>query len=435
MTYDPNNPYQQQQYQQPQAIPQQQQQAAPQQYQQQQQVAPQQPMLTEMPQYHMPDESVVRDAFEQAKQSAMGGGGDGPKFYKFSGPNGDTQLPVGYKAKEIVRLLPSWAPGKNFFLQSKSHFYRSQESPRGTSIQCPGSDTCLVCQARKAAFANPAFAEQMKSRDGKLRTQYIYQIAILVSPEVHMMQAGGAMKPILLAAPLTLHNAIGNLVEARGGVSALIEPNLGRPIKIMKEKSGPRTMDVDYSAIDENPMPLPQAYWPLLQNLWDLESVDTMPSQEQMVAAVQALGLPVPGSASNSNVILNPGPMSPHGQQAQVLPNPTMYQQNAPTYNQQVGTVPQPPQPQSQVPQQVTPQQVTPQQVAPAPLPITTPEQQQAAAPYVMQNGPAPAPMPEQQQQQQQQAPIAVAAGLPPQQQAPAEDQELAALKAKIMGS
>lgn len=382
----------------------------------------------QLPAYHMPDESAVQAAYQQARQEAQrfGQNGDGPQFLKFPGPQGQTRwdasVPVGYESVVEVYILPPWAPGKNIFMPTRSHFYKSQASPQGTSIGCPGGDTCLVCQAKDYAMGlpDPRIQEQAKNY-GRVRKQFLYNVVVLNNPNGHYDPQTGVMRPFILGAGVLMHNAIGDLIEGRGGAMNIVDPMKGRPIRLKRRKTGPQMMDVEYSALDSDPRPLPPEFYPCLQNLWDLEAMQRTPDYNDMMKAVTEMGLPLPGGpATQPQQGYNPATPaapypSPYGQPVQPVgaPQAPTYMPPPADYTQQVSYPPQaapvappPPQvapPMSPPPVQSQPGQAAgypppqPGQVAPPPLPppppVTAPQQVQGA-PRQPQAAPQGAPPP-----------------------------------------
>ncbi|OGO08176.1 MAG: hypothetical protein A2Y61_00395 [Chloroflexi bacterium RBG_13_60_13] len=350
----------------------------------------------QVPQYHLPDDSAVAQAYQQhAQEAASWGQGSGPQYVKWVGPAGQTRwdasVPAGYEASVYVYILPPWAAGKGIFNATRSHFWKSMTSPSGTSIGCPGSDRCLICQAREVAMRHPdpQMVERAK-QFGRVRSQFLYNVVLLDNPNGHFGQ-DGLMRPFILGAGSLLHKALGDIIEDKRGAINVVDPMRGRPIRLKRRKTGPQMMDVEYSAIAQDPMPLDPGFYPCLQNIWDLEKLDRQPDMEAMTKAVQDMGLPMPGMAP-----LAPPQMAPFAnpyQPGQVgrpsspvyMPSPAdPYDFPGPQAQQPAwGPMVQPPA--WQVPTPPPPPAMTPPPVQSAPMPQTT---------YWPQAGQVPAPMP-----------------------------------------
>jgi hypothetical protein len=251
-----------------------------------------QQFTAQMPMYNMPDASQMMNAYQEHKMS-MGRGGSSYNFVKFLGPNNESKwesvsVPIGYQSIVRAYILPPWAPGKYFFAIALSHFWKSVSKPQGASLGCPGPDKCRICQTARLAIESPDQVTQKRAKDwGSVNTNFLYQVALLDNPQIHF--SSGQCQPSILRAGATLHKAIGNLLEER--TINICDPQLGRPIRIKKTKTGPGKFDVEYSCIDEDPQPLPQQLWGLLSNLIDLESVFKNPTEEEMQNAIVDMGL------------------------------------------------------------------------------------------------------------------------------------------------
>ena len=258
-----------------------------------------QPPSVGLPAIHQPDEAYTQAEYERVRaEAARWGSSGGLPFLKFLGPQGETdwrRVPVNYEAKILVYICPPWAPGKTIFKQVKSHFWKSQSNPNGTSIGCPGPERCLICQAKEAALSHPDEGVQKRAKDfGRVRKQYLYNVIALENLNGHYDQESGQWRPFILGAGAKLHGAIGDLVQERGGAMAIVDPMRGRPVKLKRRKTGPEPMNVDYSAVDMDPSPLPQQFYGVLHNLHDLDRQERVPTHEDMVKAVMDMGLPLP---------------------------------------------------------------------------------------------------------------------------------------------
>lgn len=253
----------------------------------------------QLPTYHIPDDAAVLAAYQQHKQEAASwGSGSKIPFVKWAGPQGQTKwdktVPIGFEASIYVYILPPWAQGKNIFRTVKSHFWKSYSSPNGRSIGCPGSAHCLICQAKEVGLSSTDPQLQKRAKDfGRVRTQHLYNVVLLENPNAHFGQ-DGMMRPFVLGAGAFLHKAIGDIVEDKKGALNVVDPNRGRPIRLKRSKNGPQDMDIQYAAIAQDTSAMPPQFYPCLQNIWDLDAQDRQPSMDDMVKAVQDMGLPLP---------------------------------------------------------------------------------------------------------------------------------------------
>jgi hypothetical protein len=252
-----------------------------------------------MPQYFLPDEEQLRAEFANSGGGFGGGGSDIP-FVRFLNPQGGASwenVSPPYEYRVRLYLAPAWAAGKSIFRPSRSHFWISAAKPRGASIACPGPDTCLVCQARDQIFKGADEAAKSRAREiGRVRLQFYYNVFMLDLYEAHFDRTHTKFRPFILPAGKRLHDSIHNIITARGGVINIVDPYKGRPLFVSKRKKGATRQDIDYMVIDDNPAPLPSAFWPGLNELWDLDAIDKMPTHEQMFAAVQDMQLSPSGA-------------------------------------------------------------------------------------------------------------------------------------------
>ena len=292
---------------------------------------PQMPTPGALPAYHLPDESQIQAAYEQSRAEVNARGGNGANYLKFPGPAGQIKwgadVYVGFESKVLIYILPSWAAGKNFFKQINSHFWKGAHAPGGTSIGCPGPGTCLVCQARDYAYQiGDDFLKERAKNFGRVRHQYLYQVAHMEQPQLHMGR-DNTFRPLILGASTSLHNLIGDVIDDKKTIN-VIDPIHGRPLRIKKKKTGIQNLDIEYGVIPQDPFPLPPMFYPLLQAMHDLDAFDKAPTQEEMLKAVQGIGLPLPGGFAGA--IMVPGWSA--GPSAPPYPNP--YQPAAPAFPQ-----------------------------------------------------------------------------------------------------
>jgi hypothetical protein len=342
-----------------------------------------------MPQFYMPDEAATAELYRAHAAEVAQYGQGGANYVKWPGPGGapwDNNVRAPFESALVIRIAPAWALNSNFFKPQNSHFWKSYRKPKGNSLNCPGPEICLICQAREAAMASgqgDPQAQQKIKDSTRVRRQFLYNCFVLDNYQGHFMK-DGTMRPFILAAGAGLHHAIGDIIEGRGGLSQVVHPQMGRPLRVKKKKTGPYPMDIEYSVLDLDPGPLDPAYFPALGNLWNLDDLAKAPDQAAMLAAVQDLGLPIPGGAPGPGPV-NPPYGSPYTAQVPANYPAQGYQPQAPA-----PWSPAPPAaPQGQMPYR-PPAQYQPQtwQGAPAPAPDFTPPPVTSAT-----SGPGPGPV------------------------------------------
>lgn len=312
----------QQQYPQPQpGYPQQQ----PQQQGYPQQQAPQSPPAQSGPPVmHAVDEAATAEAYQKAKESLKRGSFKGG-FLTIPGPNGEgkwgSDVPPGYEGSCLVHICGPWQPGGPVFVERKTYFYKSPTNPKGASIGAV--ENGLFARAVEMALAGPDEALKQRAKDfGRIRRAFLYNVIWLENVAAHMRD--GEMRPFILEARQTLHAKLGTVFSSAGGISTIIDYQHGRPMRIIKKKTGPEPMNVDWDAVAAlNPSPLPQDFWPAANNLNDLSKLVKMPTEAEEQAAIAELGLPMPGI--QVQVPGNYGGYAPGGYQQpayQAAPNP-----------------------------------------------------------------------------------------------------------------
>lgn len=345
------------------------------------QVAPQMP--TQMPAMHQVDDAAMDAAYRKTKEEMQRGGG--ANFLRILGPQGQTKwdqsVERGYENSAKIHICGPWAQGRPIYQTKKSYFWKSRSKPQGSSITV-GEGPDLIAQAFEQGSQSPDPAVRKFCEDfNKVRSNYLYNVLWLDNPQAHVGQ-DGKMRPFILDAGKMLHTAIGDTFRNAKGASRIVDYQYGRPVNIVKRKTGFNIMDIEWAANAElDAAPVPQHFWPALQNLWNLDEFVKFPSMEDIQKAILEMGLPLPGQHV----------------QAQV---PANYQQQAPQY-----AAPPPPPPQYAAPPQQAPQmaqQPPPQPQYAAPPPPVPQQQQQPMA--------AQPPM----QQPQQAAPPAAMAPPPP---------------------
>ena len=272
----------------------------------------------QIPAYAIPSDTDAANSYNNDDS-----GGDKLAFLRFPLPNGMpwANAPVNSESKVVVFVLPAPPTPQGqqpygIFHKSFSHFYKSQEHPKGIPIICPGKATCLVCQSRSIALGsgNPELVTRAENW-AKGRVNFLYQVVVLSDPTQHKADATGKMRPVILQAGTNLHTSIGNVIKTRG-IGKIVDPRGGRPLLLTRTKTGFNTMDVDYAAIDMEPSALDPYWYGVLNNLYVLKDVVPMPTQEQMVTALREMQLPLPGGVTVSLMQMQaPQPAYGQGQQ------------------------------------------------------------------------------------------------------------------------
>jgi hypothetical protein len=290
----PQYPQQAPQYPQQPAYPQ-----PPQQYPQQQAPAP-------TTGWYMPTAATVEAGYARAKEVAAeaakarsGGAAGDMKFVKMPGPQGQTKwdqsVPIGYQSQIKIYLGPAWAPGVNYFVEGVTHFWKSQQHPSGTSIGCGGRE-CLVDESRLSLFKSGNENDAKRARSTMPPRKHFYYQGFLIEygPQGHMSQTSPVMRPYVLDASGELHTKIQLIMQSRG-FDKVIDRDGGRPLILVKRKTGPELQNVDWDCLDDNPMPLPHEYRGA--QLWDLSKLAAGSTPQEQVSALQEVGLPLPPRA------------------------------------------------------------------------------------------------------------------------------------------
>lgn len=247
----------------------------------------------QLPQFYMPaDPNEAQRAFQASVGKSGKVNGLQVRYADIPGPRGEKDwkgVPTGYQGSQRVYLLPSWRPdGMPIFVLSEWHFWKSMRYPKGMSLGCPGRDGCEICQAALQAEGHPDQRVAQRAHDfGRNRRKWLYQVACLDFPQIHMYE-DGTFRPLILSCSYTLQQSLLNVCTLKHrSITDCVHPNMGNPWIIGKKKTGVNAMDVEYSAIDLPPEPLPQQFWGLLQNLWDLNQLlRTSTPEERHMAAI-----------------------------------------------------------------------------------------------------------------------------------------------------
>lgn len=336
-----------------------------------QQMTPQNQMAAP-PVLHPINDQAALEEYARVKEDLRSGGMAG--FLNVPGPNGETNwdhVRPGQEGSVLVHICGPWAAGKDYKVMQTSHFYKSAAHPQGASVS--HGENCRFCAALNAA---PKDQQERLKPWKRVKTRYLYNVCWLENLAAH--HQNGQPQALIMAASKTLHTHLGNLFGEAGGVSQVVDYQIGRPVRIIKRKTGPQSFDIEWAAVPSfQQQPLPQEFWPVAANLVDLEKFVKESTDAEIDAALAELGVaPIPVAQS-----YHPGAQPPQ-------PNP---------YEVQNFTAQQPIQ--QQPPQNfMVPNQMPMQQMAtmappsmPAPPPVTSsatgpsqyqpqPSQQQVAA-------------------------------------------------------
>lgn len=267
-------------------------------------VAPQTPQGP--PQYFIADDALVEQAYAKAKEeqeriararSGQGNFTDGAmKFFKPWGPNGETKwdqqsVPIGFEARYDIWICPASKPGVLPLVDEETHFWKSQRAPQGSSVACM-QEQCLICAARQILFKSGDENAVKHAKDyGRIQKKGLMQILLLEHPQSHMAN-DGKMYPWVYRASGQIKEAIFRKFHDRGGIVKCIDPQYGRPFRLTKRKRGPNAMDVEWSIDDLEPSPMPQHFYPALYNLFDLTTLLSKPTAQEVMQAITEMRLP-----------------------------------------------------------------------------------------------------------------------------------------------
>lgn len=376
------------------------------------------------PVYAVNDQDLA-DQYRRTKEELQRGGGAG--FLKVPGPQGQTKwdsgVPIGYEGSVFVHICGPWAEGKPIFARKKKYFWKSRSKPQGTSIIVPESGD-LVSEAIELAGASADPVVQQFLKDfGKPRVNYLYNVLQLDNPQIHVGQ-DGVMRPLILDEGKQCHSRIGDVFSNAEGASKIVDYQNGRPIRLVRKKTGPRNMDIEWQAMPAmNPAPVPEQFWPALNNLWDLEKFVKVATAEEQQQAILDMGLPFSGQTVQMQVpaSYNPGVAPPYPNPHQQQPPPPMPVTPPasfgpppafappPVYSQGQAQMP------SQVAQAVSPQSVPPPGLNPPPISSQNPQMpQNFGPPPVPSAAPTANPLPQQAAPQTEQPMQRLSLPLPP---------------------
>ena len=338
-----------------------------------------------MPQFYMPNDAATAAQYEQSAKNSEGQKSFAT-YLKIPGPNGSTKwdrsVPKGYTNAVCLQILPPWGADKPIFWEAKTHFFHTQSKPKGTVLSYSGEDS-LFMQAVRLGLQHPdKRIQDLANKHGRPRSQFLYNSLDLSNPSTHY-DKNGVMRPLILSVGSIVQNRLKTITETRGGISKLVHPINGRPLRYTKKKTGSEDMNVEYDLLDLDPQPLDPYFYPALENLWDLSKEFQPATDNEMIQIIQELGLPMPATGQAFAQVpqqyqqqqgYNPNPQpqwgnpyqQPQAPQAPMQQNymggmapPVMAAQpQAPVYQQPMQYQPQQmPQPTYQAPQAPMPQQ------------------------------------------------------------------------------
>lgn len=281
----------------------------------------------QIPQFYMPQDPSEAQRQFQASVGSKGGRVNGleVRYADILGPRGEKDwkdVPAGYQGSQWVYMLPSWRPeGLPLFVLSEWHYWKSMRYPRGMSVGCPGRDTCEICQSALMAEGNPDPSVVKRARDfGRNRRKWLYQVVLLDFPQLHIYE-DGKFRPAILSCSYSLQQAFLTVCNLKHrSITDCVHPQLGNPWIVAKKKTGNQPMDVEYSAVDLPPEPLPQQFWPALSNLWDLTQLLRVSTESERHMAALDMGLITGGTSVQVPQQYQPQQVQPMAQQ-QYQPN------------------------------------------------------------------------------------------------------------------
>ncbi len=339
---------------------------------------------------------------------------------------------VGTELWLHTRLLPPWAPEqRTAHVVGARHRLYAEFNPnaKGKKFMMPecyntpgGPGNCDVCGALEIMLTSTNIEASEFADDARAKETFYWQGIDLGDPNKHWQQitdnsgnavidpATGhpmyAMIPGILSANKTLHRAMVTLIRERD----FTHPEYGYALKLKKEKTGTRDMDVKYSAIADitGSTPIPHELRSVLGNLHNLKEtcINYLPRADMQVIAENMLrkwsiprggtvAVPSPYAPATSTGPMHhappPPPMAapPLPNQGEWIPNPL---QPGMMYNTVTGAqrpmAPAAPPPPAYAPPPPPP---APQQYAPPPPPAPP---QYAPAAYAPPPPPAYAPPP-----------------------------------------
>ena len=203
--------------------------------------------------------------------------------------------PIGCQVRVLIRILPARADRgvAEYWLRTYRHEIRDGKKLVETH-PCPGTG-CEFCGYVKTLFNSSDEGTIEIAKSLKRKERLYLQCAMLENAQGHVIEVddgrGGKsrrFRPALFGYGQKLQLKFTNLTILRG--CSLDHPDQGLNIQVLKTKSGPADMNVEYDAIDVGlPGPMPPEFRPLLEDLCDLRVLAKQPDAQAIHAAVEAV--------------------------------------------------------------------------------------------------------------------------------------------------
>lgn len=197
-------------------------------------------------------EERMRRDYEEAKKRASAQGG---RFWKVE--EGDN----------IVRILPPWKPGENFYRKIAVHYNVVEENSK-VGIYCPkenAGEECPMCEQSQAFFEKGGKDNMKRAGELRAKVQYISNVQIINTPsgenegDVRTYQYG-----------VTVFTGLVDLMLGKWG--NIYDAVKGRPVCI--KRTGTKRDDTDYNVIPEpEGGPVPKDVLDKMHNLDDGEGI------------------------------------------------------------------------------------------------------------------------------------------------------------------
>lgn len=269
---------------------------------------PQQQAPSGAPGFYIPSQEQLQRGYEQAAEmkaraiAARNGDFSKLKFFTVPGPNGGEWKTafVGYTGGRAIYIMPSWAEGKLNFVERTSHFWKSKQFPKGMSINGGGPDS-LVTKAYKLALENGVKSPWLRASNKIVYQGFPYEYdpntaTITGLDPSQCVDDKGQIRPLILEVGMDIHGDIQQIAKTRKFVETF-HPDYGRPIAVLKTKTGNEAINVEWKVIDLQQQPLADVYRPGLANLFALDELFKPATLEEQIKAIQDAGLPMPAEA------------------------------------------------------------------------------------------------------------------------------------------